>query len=167
MIHLKDLRYVRLGTRDLAQATEYAQKILGLELVRKEAGAVYLRGDDRDHTLVYVKGDPAEHVVGWEGADAAALDAAGVALESNRIEGRHGTPAECERRAAADFISLSDPSGNVHELVVRPHHSGRRFFPSRDCGVWSFSHIGLRTTDAERDERFWATGMKARGSDRI
>jgi len=167
MIHLKDLRYVRLGTRDLAQATEYAQKILGLELVRKEAGAVYLRGDDRDHTLVYVKGDPAEHGVGWEVADAAALDAADVALESNRIKARHGTRAECEQRGVADFISLSDPSGNVHELVVRPHHSGRRFFPSRDCGVWSFSHIGLRTTDAQRDERFWTTVMNARVSDRI
>jgi 2,3-dihydroxy-p-cumate/2,3-dihydroxybenzoate 3,4-dioxygenase len=167
MIHLKDLRYVRLGTRDLAQATEYAQKILGLELVRKEAGAVYLRGDDRDHTLVYVKGDPADHVVGWEVADSSALDAAATALESNKIKARRGTRAECEQRNVADLISLSDPSGNVHELVVRPHHSGRRFFPSRDCGVWSFSHIGLRTTDAQRDERFWTTVMNARVSDRI
>ncbi len=167
MIHLKDLRYVRLGTRDPAQAADYAQRILGLELVRREANAVYLRGDDRDHTLVYVKGDPAEHSVGWEVADAAALDAAGATLESHKITARRGTRAECEQRHVADFISLSDPSGNVHELVVRPHHSGRRFFPSRDCGVWSFSHIGLRTTDAARDERFWTTVMSARVSDRI
>jgi 2,3-dihydroxy-p-cumate/2,3-dihydroxybenzoate 3,4-dioxygenase len=167
MIHLKDLRYVRLGTRDLAQATEYAQRILGLELVRREGNAVYLRGDDRDHTLVYVKGDPADHVVGWEVADTAALDAAGATLESHKLSARRGTRAECEQRHVADFLSLSDPSGNVHELVVRPHHSGRRFFASRDCGVWSFSHIGLRTTDAERDERFWTTVMNARVSDRI
>src|SRR3990172_4137810 len=167
MIHLKDLRYVRLGTRDLAQAAEYAQRILGLELVRREGNAVYLRGDDRDHTLVYVKGDPADHVVGWEVADTAALDAAGAPLESPKPGARRGTRAECEQRHVADFLSLPDPSGNVHELVVRPHHSGRRFFPSRDCGVWSFSHIGLRTTDAERDERFWTTVMNARVSDRI
>ncbi len=167
MIHLKDLRYVRLGTRDLAQATEYAQRILGLELARREGNAVYLRGDDRDHTLVYTKGDPADHVVGWEVADAAALDAAGTTLESYKLGARRGTRAECEQRCVEDFLSLSDPSGNVHELVVRPHHSGRRFFPSRDCGVWSFSHIGLRTTDAERDERFWTTVMSARVSDRI
>jgi 2,3-dihydroxy-p-cumate/2,3-dihydroxybenzoate 3,4-dioxygenase len=167
MIHLKDLRYVRLGTRDPAQATEYAQRILGLELVRREGSAVYLRGDDRDHTLVYVKGDPAEHVVGWEVADAAALDAAGATLEFHKIRARRGTRAECGERHVEDFLSLSDPSGNVHELVVRPHHSGRRFFPSRDCGVWSFSHIGLRTTDAARDERFWTTVLNARVSDRI
>lgn len=167
MIHLKDLRYVRLGTPDPAAAAEFAQRILGLELVRREGNAQYLRGDDRDHTLVYIKGDPADHTTGWEIADAAALDAAGAELESNRIKVRRGRRAECEQRHVADFISFADPSGNAHDLVVRPHHSGRRFFPSRDCGVWSFSHIGLRTTDPERDERFWTTVLSARVSDRI
>jgi len=167
MIHLKDLRYVRLGTRDPAAAAEFAQRILGLELVRREGGAVYLRGDDRDHTLVYVKGDPADHTTGWEVADAAALDAAGAELEANRIKVRRGRRAECEQRHVADFLSFVDPSGNTHDLVVRPHHSGRRFFPARDCGVYSFSHIGLRTTDPERDERFWTTVLSARVSDRI
>ena len=50
---------------------------------------------------------------------------------------------------------------------MRPHHSGRRYFPARDCGVWSFSHIGLRTTDAARDEAFWTRVLNARVSDRI
>jgi len=91
VIELKDLRYVRLGTRDPDAAAEYAQKILGLELVRRAGGAVYLRGDDRDHTLVYVKGDPAAHAAGWEVADAAALDAAGAALEAHGVPVRPGT----------------------------------------------------------------------------
>ncbi len=167
MIHLIDLRYVRLGTRDPEAAAEYAQKILGLELVRRAAGAVYLRGDDRDHTLVYTRGDPAAHTVGWEVADTAALAAAGAELEAHGIAVRAGSRHEAESRHVADFISFVDPSGNTHELVVRPHHSGRRFFPARDCGVWSFSHIGLRTTDAARDERFWTTVLNARVSDRI
>ena len=167
MIALKDLRYVRLGTRDPEAAAEYAQKILGLELVRREAGAAYLRGDDRDHTLVYCEGDPAVHAAGWELADAAALDAAGAELEATGVAVRRGTRRECEQRHVEDFIGFVDPSGNAHDLVVRPHHAGRRFFPSRDCGVWSFSHIGLRTTDPARDERFWTTQMNARVSDRI
>ena len=167
MIQLKDLRYARLGTRDPAAAAEYAQKILGLELVRREGGAIYLRGDDRDHTLVYFKGDPADHTVGWEVADPAALDAAGAELEARRIAVRRGRRAECEARYVEDFLSFDDPSGNTHDLVVRPHHSGRRFFPARDCGVWSFSHIGLRTTDAARDEAFWTGVLSARVSDRI
>jgi 2,3-dihydroxy-p-cumate/2,3-dihydroxybenzoate 3,4-dioxygenase len=167
VIQLKDLRYARLGTRDPAAAAEYAQKILGLELVRREGSAIYLRGDDRDHTLVYVKGDPADHTVGWEVADPAALDAAGAELEQRQIVVRRGRRAECDARHVEDFLSFADPSGNTHDLVVRPHHSGRRFFPARDCGVWSFSHIGLRTTDAARDEAFWTGVCSARVSDRI
>ena len=94
MIQLKDLRYVRLGTRDPAAAAEYAQRILGLELVRREGGAVYLRGDDRDHTLVYLKGDPADHTVGWEVADTAALEAAGAELDRARSRcGGAGAPS--------------------------------------------------------------------------
>jgi 2,3-dihydroxy-p-cumate/2,3-dihydroxybenzoate 3,4-dioxygenase len=128
---------------------------------------VYLRGDDRDHTLVYIKGDPATHATGWEVADAAALDAAGAALEGHGVATRPGTRREAEIRHVEDFLSFVDPSGNTHDLVVRPQHSGRRYFAARDCGVWSFSHIGLRTTDAARDEAFWTTVLNARVSDRI
>ena len=74
---------------------------------------------------------------------------------------------DAELRHVEAFLSFVDPSGNAHDLVVRPQHSGRRYFASRDCGVWSFSHIGLRTTDAARDEAFWTTVLNARVSDRI
>jgi 2,3-dihydroxy-p-cumate/2,3-dihydroxybenzoate 3,4-dioxygenase len=167
MIELKDLRYVRLGSRDLAAATEYARTILGLELVRREGDAVYFRGDDRDHTLVYFEGDAHDHATGWEVADPAALDAAGAELESKEIQVCRGSRNECEKRYVEDFIAFSDPSGNRHELVVGPRSGATRFSPSRGCGVWSFSHIGLRTTEAARDEAFWTTVMGARVSDRI
>jgi 2,3-dihydroxy-p-cumate/2,3-dihydroxybenzoate 3,4-dioxygenase len=52
-------------------------------------------------------------------------------------------------------------------MVVRPHHSGRRHFPSRDAGITGFSHVGLCTTDPVRDERFWTEVLGARVSDRI
>jgi 2,3-dihydroxy-p-cumate/2,3-dihydroxybenzoate 3,4-dioxygenase len=121
-------RYARSGA-----AAEYAQKILGLELVRREGSAVYLRGDDRDHTLVYVKWDPADHTVGWEVADAAALDAAGAALR--RTASRCG-PARAARRnpPRRGLPHFVDPSGNTHDLVGAAAHSGRRYFAARDCG---------------------------------
>jgi 2,3-dihydroxy-p-cumate/2,3-dihydroxybenzoate 3,4-dioxygenase len=164
MIELKGLRYVRLGTGDLEIAAAYAREILGLESVRREADSIYLRGDDRDHTLVYCEGDPADHATGWEVAD---LDAAAAELEANGIRVNLGTRSECEKRYVEGFVSLTDPSGNRHELVVGTRASATRFSPSRDSGVWSFSHIGLRTTDAARDEAFWTAIMGARVSDRI
>ena len=166
MIHLTGLRYVRLGTPNPVASAEYAQRILGLELVRREADAIYLRGDARDHTLVYVQGDPAEHATGWDVADRAALDAAGAELESRHMSVHRASREDSEKRHVGDCIWFLDPSGNRHELVVSPQ-ADSTFTPARDCGVWSFSHIGLRTTHAARDEAFWTTLMGARTSDRI
>src|SRR5262245_64627307 len=59
MITLRDIRYVRLGTRNLDAASEYAKRILGLQEVRREHKSIYFRSDSRDHTLVYCEGDPA------------------------------------------------------------------------------------------------------------
>ena len=45
MINLQDIRYVRLGTRDLEGAIDYATKILGLQLVGREGKSAYFRSD--------------------------------------------------------------------------------------------------------------------------
>lgn len=167
MIHLLDIRYVRLGTRDLAAADHFAREVVGLEFAREEAGARYYRSDDRDHTLVYFEGDPRDHTVGFELRDAAALDVAAGQLSDRGLPVHHGTREECEWRRVEDFVSFTDPTGNRIDLVVRPHHSGRRYFPSRDAGITGFSHVGLCTTNAARDEAFWCDVLGARVSDRI
>ena len=80
---------------------------------------------------------------------------------------RPGSAEAREQRRVHDFVSFQDPSGNRIDLVVRPQHSGRRHFPSRDAGITGFSHIGLCSTDAPRDEAFWCGMLGARVSDRI
>jgi 2,3-dihydroxy-p-cumate/2,3-dihydroxybenzoate 3,4-dioxygenase len=172
MIKLLDIRYVRLGTKDLVGATRYATTILGLsEGARsgnpKNGEAVYLRSDNRDHTLVYFDGSPNDHVTGFEVADEAHLQAAASELEAQGVKVHLGNEAECEARRVRAFINFSDPSGNSIDLVANPQHSGERFFPTRDCGTTGFSHIGLRTTDAARDEKFWTQVLSAKVSDRI
>jgi 2,3-dihydroxy-p-cumate/2,3-dihydroxybenzoate 3,4-dioxygenase len=158
---------VRLGTRDLAAADRFAREVVGLEPARVEAGARYYRSDERDHTLVYFEGDPADHTVAFELRDAAALDAAAAALSDAGHAVAHGSAEACEQRHVRAFVSLADPTGNRIELVVRPAHSGRRHFPSRDAGITGFSHVGLCSTDPARDEAFWTGLLGARVSDRI
>lgn len=167
MIHLLDIRYVRLGTRNREQADRFACEVLGLERVRREAGASYFRSDSRDHTLVYFEGDPADHSVGFELRSADELEAAASELSNQGVPVRAGTAEECEQRHVRAFVRFADPTGNAIELVVGPHHSGRRYFPSRDAGITGFSHVGLCTTDAARDERFWTGVLGAKVSDRI
>jgi 2,3-dihydroxy-p-cumate/2,3-dihydroxybenzoate 3,4-dioxygenase len=167
MIELLDIRYVRLGTRDLAGADRFAREVVGLEHARSEAGAMYYRSDQRDHTLVYFEGDPADQRVGFELRDADALDAAAAALSDAGIDVRRASATECEQRRVRAGVCFDDPSGNHIELVVRPDHSGVRHFPSRDAGITGFSHIGLCSTDPLRDEAFWTGQLGARVSDRI
>ena len=66
MINLEDIRYVRLGTRDLAAASRYATSILGLEAAGSDGGTSYFRSDARDHTLAYFEGDPTDHTAAFE-----------------------------------------------------------------------------------------------------
>jgi len=171
MIHLHDIRYVRLGTQKLDEAVRYATQILGLEIARRESRAgqqaVYFKSDSRDHTLCYFDGSPQDHTSAFEVASGADLDSAAAQLEAAGVAVRRGSRQEAEQRFVRDFIRFNDPSGNCIELVLEPHHSGARYFPSRDAGITGFSHIGLRTQDARRDERFWTELMGARVSDRI
>lgn len=167
MINLQDITYVRLGTPDLEHACRYASEILGLELVRKSAGVAYFRSDSRDHTLCYFEGDPSDHTSAFEVGSAEELTSAAAALEDGGYRVRAGSREQAEMRCVKDFINFTDPSGNRIDLVLGPSHSGRRYFPARDAGITGFSHIGLRTVDAKRDERFWTELASARVSDRI
>jgi len=174
MIRLHDIRYLRIGTRNLDAAIAFATKIVGLQLVGREGKSAYfrsdrvtVRGDTRDHTLVYFEGDPGDHTSAFDILDHGDFDRVGAALENAGHAVHYGTPEECELRRVQQFIAFKDPSGNKHEIVARPHHSGPRGFPSRDAGITHFSHIGLRTTDAPRDEAFWTRLLNARVSDWI
>jgi 2,3-dihydroxy-p-cumate/2,3-dihydroxybenzoate 3,4-dioxygenase len=167
MINLHDIRYVRLGTRDVERATRYCTDILGLEKIRTRGNSVYFRSDNRDHTLVYFEGEPDDHTTAFELRTLEELERAERELKEVGVETRWGTDAECEERYVMAFLTFKDPTGNRIELVWRPFHSGWRYFPSRDAGIQGFSHIGLRSADPRRDERFWTEVMGARASDWI
>ncbi|MHC9084185.1 VOC family protein [Luteimonas sp. RIT-PG2_3] len=167
MITLRDVCYVRLGTRDLAGATRYATDILGLEVSERSGNAVYFRSDQREHTLCYLDGDPADQVIAFEVDTRAELDAAATQLEAIGHPVHVGTTVEADLRKVRAFIAFRDPTGNRIELAWRPAIGGRRYQATRDAGITGFSHVGLCTTDAVRDERFWTTICNAKVSDRI
>lgn len=167
MINIVGIRYCRLGTADLEGAVDYAKHVIGLEEVGRENGAVYLRGDDRDHNICYFEGDPSDHTLGLELETFEDLDAAADSLTAAGRPVRRGSDDEAAARRVMGFLNFEDPTGNAIDLVVRPFHSGRRYFPSRDAGITEFSHVGLKTSDAGRDEAFWSGLFNIRANDRI
>lgn len=167
MIEIIDLAYARLGTADLKSAVDFATEIVGLQIVREEDNRAYLRGDDRDHDICYVDGQPGEHTLALVLEDNEALDAAYLELSEAGVPVARGTSQACADRRVMDFITFDDPTGNKFDLVVRPFKATRRYFPTRDAGIAEFSHVGLRTTDAPRDEAFWTRHFNIRANDWI
>lgn len=166
-VDLHDIRYVRIGSDDLDESVRFATEILGLELMERTGSAAYLRGDNRDHNVCYTKGRTRGHVLGFELPDMAALDAAAALFDAAGVPVRAGTEEERQQRRVRGLITLRDPTGNVIDLIARPDASGRRYFGSRDAGITSFSHVGLRTTDPKADELFWTSMLGAKVSDWI
>lgn len=167
MIQLKDVSYVRLGSSNLETAETFATGCLGLEIAERGKKTLYLRSDDRAHTLCYSEGDPRQQTVGFEVEDEDDLQIAAATLEALGHQVDAGTAEGAEQRKVKAFIGFRDPTGNHIELVVRPERRGRRYFATRDAGITGFSHIGLNSTDPVRDERFWTQVCNARVSDRI
>ena len=124
MIALNNIRYVRLGTRDAGAAVKFATEIIGLQVADEDAGSIYLRSDERDHTLVYTPGDPYDHTVGFELANEQALEAAAGELEKAGHAVRRGTAGECEQRRVGAFVTFKEPTGTRIDLVTRPWNSG-------------------------------------------
>lgn len=167
MINLRDVSYVRMGTKDLQGAEVFATEYLGLEVAERHRNAVYFKSDSKGHTLCYFEGDPTDQAVAFEVASEAELDQAAATLEALRHEVHLGTAEGAARRKVRAFIGFRDPTGNRIELVVRPEQSGKRYHGTRDAGITGFSHVGLCTTDPARDEKFWTEVCNARVSDRI
>lgn len=165
MIAIEQLRYVLLGTSDLAGAAEFAQRTLGLEPVDRTATHATFRSDGRDHTLAFLADDPGLQAVGFEVREPKTLDVALDALRARGLRVGRGTAEECKLRKVRDLVWFHDHSGNRIELVVRPLNSGWRYFPSRDAGIMGFDGVMLRSTAIAKDEELWTEVLGARVSD--
>jgi 2,3-dihydroxy-p-cumate/2,3-dihydroxybenzoate 3,4-dioxygenase len=165
VIEIEGLRYVRLGTRNLPVAIDFAQRILGLQLIERTSEQATFRSDFRDHTLVYEAGDPSQQSIGLEVRTHTALEHAVAALAANGITPTVADASALSRRKAREMASFRDRSGNIFELVVRPETSGWRYFPSRDAGVIGLAAVALRTTSHGADEALWTTLFNGRVSD--
>lgn len=165
MITIEQLRYVLLGTGDLAGAAEFAQRVLGLEPIDRTPTRAAFRSDGRDYTLAFVAGEPTMQAVGFEVRDPKSLDVALDALKARGLRAARGSAEEASLRKVRDFIWFHDHSGNRIELVVRPMNSGWRYFASRDAGVTGLDGVILRSTAIAKDEALWTEVLGARVSD--
>ena len=165
MIAIDQLRYVRLGVQDLAQAVDFAERILGLQLVERSEQSACFRSDFRDHTLAFFVGDAADRSIGLEIHGHDAFAAAIAELKQHGIDVTAGTDEECAARKVRSFATFRDPCGNPIDLVLRPRHSGWRYFAARDAGVKGLTGVALRAVDVPACEGLWTKLFNGRVSD--
>ena len=156
MVELEQLRFVRLKPDDLAQAADFATRVLGLEPVDRTPETATFRSDYRDYTLAFSQDRVPS--VGFEVRYSSDLDAAQKALGDLGLTTGRGSAEDCALRKIKDMVWFTDFSGNRFELVVRPLNTGWRYFPSRDAGIRGLSDVLIRSTNVEKDLTIW-TGM--------
>ena len=154
MVELEQLRFVRLKPADIAQAADFATRVLGLEPIDRTPDTATFRSDYRDYTLAFTQ-DPVQ-AVGLEVRYVSDLDAAQKALGDLGLKTGRGSASDCASRKAKDMVWFTDFSGNRFELVVRPLNSGWRYFPSRDAGIRGLADVIVRSTNVEKDLSIWA-----------
>jgi 2,3-dihydroxybiphenyl 1,2-dioxygenase len=120
------------------------------------AGAVRaFRMDDRKQRLI-VTGDDGDGLgfLGWEVADAAALDALGARLEAHEVDVRRAPRALADERHVAGLIVFEDPAGNRLEVFHGPAVVSDPFRPGRPisgfrAGPLGMGHAVLNVKDPE------------------
>ena len=107
MQQLQSLGYVGIHTGHVDQWQAYATHFLGMQLVDQSRGTRAFRMDDRKQRLI-VTSDDGEGLgfLGWEVANAAALDVLAARLDAHGVKVRRARRALADERHVADLLSL-------------------------------------------------------------
>ena len=163
-MNLLSLGYVGVNSSRVQEWGSFATGLLGMQLVDQGGPVRAFRMDDRKQRLV-VTGEDGDALgfLGWEVADAAALDAHGVTVS-------HGPSALADQRHVAGLVHFSDPAGNRLEAFHGPAVADAPFRPGRPItgfrtGPLGMGHVVLNVADVERLLPFYRDVLGFRVSD--
>ena len=152
---LTALGYIGVRSARLEDWNSYATRLLGMQRVDRAGAVRAFRMDDRKQRLI-VTGAEGEGLgfLGWEVADAAALDALAARLEAHGVEVRRGSRGLADERHVADLILFKDPAGNQVEVFYGPAVATDPFQPGRPIsgfrtGPLGMGHAVLNVEDVE------------------
>jgi len=168
---LTALGYVGINSARLEEWTAYATKLLGMQSVESGAAGCRFRMDDRKQRLLVTKSDrEGLGFMGFEAADAAALERLAVRLEAHGVALRRATRALADARRVADFIAFEDPDGNCLEIFVGQETTRDAFTPGRaisgfKTGPLGMGHVVMHVAEIEKLLPFYRDLLGFRVSD--
>src|SRR5258708_16904214 len=105
------LGYVGVRAKTLEDWSDFGTRFLGMQRIDKSRATLAFRMDDRkQRLLVDADGGEGVGVMGWELADAAALDALGDRLQPASSKVAHRSPALPAAPHVPDLIVLPHPA---------------------------------------------------------
>jgi 2,3-dihydroxybiphenyl 1,2-dioxygenase len=175
------LGYLGLGVTDLAAWDDFAQAVIGLQLVRPPGGAaaagqddgwVRYRLDEQHHRLMLRQAGQDEPLfAGWEVRDEAAMRAMAEKAAAHGLAVTDGSAAEASGRRVLGFIRFTDPDGFGVEVYHGAQAELSPFVSPRGAsflaGSAGLGHIVLRAGDAATTIAFYRDMLGLRLSDFI
>ena len=171
-MQLTALGYIGVRSTRLDDWNSYATGLLGMQRVDRAGAVRAFRMDDRQQRLIVTGEEEGEGLafLGWEVADAAALDTLAARLEAHRVAVRRGPRALADERHVAELIVFADPAGNRLEVFHGPAVATDPFTPGRPIsgfrtGPLGMGHAVLHVEDVEPLLTFYRDLLGFRVSD--
>ena len=117
MIDIRGLSYFVSQIENFSQWQRYAEDVLGMQVQPAPGGGLYVKMDERPFRMLVVEGDSPRYLAsGWELASEQAFEQALQHLERCGVQWQAGTAQAIEQRGVQALVTVTDPSGNHHEL---------------------------------------------------
>lgn len=149
------LGYIGVRSARLDDWNSFATRLLGMQAVDRAGAVRAYRMDDYKQRLI-VTGDEGEGLgfLGWEVANAAALDKLAARIDAQGVEVRRGSSSLADERHVAELILFQDPAGNCLEAFRGPEVATEPFRPGRPIsgfrtGPLGMGHAVLNVVDVE------------------
>ena len=138
------LGYIGIQSDRLDDWSGFATKLLGMQALDGAASSRAFRMDDRAQRLL-VSRDRAEGLafLGWEMADAAAMEALAAKLSDHGIAVARGSRALAAERQVADLIVFQDPAGTRLEAFHGAIRADTPFAPGRPISGFRTGELGM------------------------
>ena len=160
---LTRLRHATFTSPDPERLLDYYRAVIGLGLVARDGGRLFLANESEQLSLVIEPGDAALKSIAFEISPDIQIEALGSALKQADLRPElHSDPLPGISR----LLSFSDPEGTRFELI-----QGWTPTPAQEriagLAVTKLGHVALRTPDPQAASEFYANAMGLRVSDWI
>jgi 2,3-dihydroxybiphenyl 1,2-dioxygenase len=143
-MNLQSLGYVGFQGQSVPEWSDFATRLLGMQVLEKSRTFLSLRMDDRkQRVLIDREGPVSRKIFGWEVADGAALDTLAAHLEQRRVLVRREPTALADLRFVRELISFDDPAGNRLEVFHGPMLAEQPFRPGRNISGFRTGPLGM------------------------